>query len=168
MRSLFFFCILLSLPLHAFPAIPASTRILTAKEVQNFWFNYYRRLPLPPKPNGLHPEQLPAWRSAVNKRTSLLKKLHAGEYYQKAQLIALRHNIDAYQKLGKQEQVQSLSSELRLFELHQAQMNMTKAQTQKAEAEAAAAEQVGKAAQAVEAAAKQSSQNHYQLKCEHH
>ncbi len=119
------------LPLAAsdFPAIPDSTRILSREEVKNFWVNHLRRRPLPPRPNGLHPERQRAWDQAIAQRRSRIRAIRNGHHDTRAQLVRLEHNAEAWDRLGLPEQAKEV--EARLYTLREHLATIAKLEAEK-------------------------------------
>lgn len=139
-----FLGLLAALDLHAiqFPAIPSSTRVLTAEEVQNYWFNTLRRTSIPSKPSSLYPRKQAAWEAALRARKAQLRSILEGQYREAAELAALRHNIEAYRNLGDAAKLAEAEQALRDLREHHARLALLRTQRQTAERVADAADRV--------------------------
>ena len=103
---------------ESLPPIPASARILTLEEVQNYWVNQLSKKPLPKKPTGLHPEKQAQWRTIVAQRNSFIASIQAGQCKTRATLAQLRHNSAAYTALKQDDKAKKTTAQLQDLEVH--------------------------------------------------
>ena len=97
LRIVFLFGFLVSaacLQAGTLPNLPEADRILTMEEVKNYWINHLRQSPVPPKPNGLHPEDQRAWQADIETRKSLIQSIRNGDYDIHAKLAQLHQNAN--------------------------------------------------------------------------
>ena len=137
------------------PKIPASTRILTTEEVQNYWFNTLRNQPRPKRPSGLYPLQQRMWDREREAEKARLRAILNGKYQSEALLAALTHNVEVYRALEKWEALAATQSEIQRILEHRSKMAALEAQRQSAERVANAAEREASAAERAASAAEQ-------------
>ena len=128
------------------PVIPPSERILSLDEVKNFWIHSLRGRPIPPKPSGLYPERIAAWRSALRSRRDRIEAIRGGIHDTEARLAQLAHNAEAHRRRG--DEAGRHRSERELFELREHLATLAKLQ-----AERRAAQDLSRAARQVDALA---------------
>ena len=135
MTILRFACLLLftgSLYAAEPPKVPASDRILSSKEVKNYWLNAIPKIKLPAKGNGLHPEQQAKRERVIQERKALMHQIKQGAHDVDAKLASLAHNVDAHIQRG--EEKKSKLAEERLYTLRE---HLSKLATLEAQREAA-------------------------------
>ena len=101
-----------SAPAQELPEIPDSLRILSIQEVKNYWVNM---MPEPLEPSRLkrgYDSLIVEYHRQVGERHRLIQEIRAGEYDGYAQIIMLRHNLQAYLLRGDDAQVVALDAEL--------------------------------------------------------
>jgi len=138
-----------------FPKIPPSTRVLTAEEVQHYWFNTLRSSPKPKRPSGLYPLQQRVWDREREAEKAKLRAIIKGTYHTDALLAALAHNVEVYRALKNWEALAATQTELQQMLEHQAKLALLKAQQESAERVAQAAEREAQAAERAARAAEQ-------------
>jgi hypothetical protein len=136
-----------------FPNIPGSDRILTAGEVENYWFNTLRQRPIPRKPSSLHPAKQATWEAELRARRQHLQSVLAGVHRDQASLAALEHNIEAYRRMGDATKLAATQSELWARQEHHAKLAALRTQRETATRIAEAAERAADAAEAAASAA---------------
>ena len=130
-----------------FPKVPPSSRILTAEEVQNYWFNTLKKQPTAKRPNGLYPLQQRMWDRNQEARKASLRSILAGKYHGEALLAALAHNIEVYRSTEKWDALAATQSELQNILEHRSKLALLEAQRRSAERVASAAEREADAAE---------------------
>lgn len=131
-------CLVLPSSLRAsdfLPSIPRSERVITLKEVRNFWINQLLRLPIPTKPSGLYPQAQAAWRCRLNARIATLTAIESGHYGTEAKIAQLTHNANAWRLKGNENEAKKSEAELRDLELHLAKLATLSLQREAAQAQ---------------------------------
>jgi len=139
--------LLLAAPLAAHPPLPDVDRILSASEVENYWFHTLRAQALPRRPSALHPQQRRAWERRVAARERQLRQIRAGAFHEEAQLAALRHNLAVHQRRDDPDRAAALRREIQHLEHHRATRRLLEAERQRLVAETTAREREARAAE---------------------
>lgn len=108
--------------------IPPSDRVFTVTEIKNFWVNALRKLPMPKKPSGLHPEAQEEWRRNLNRRRAFVNSVRAGDYDTQAVIVQLGHNTEAWRWRGEEEKAEATLKKLRMRQEHLARMELLEMQ----------------------------------------
>lgn len=124
----------------ALPVIPPSNRILSVKQVTNYWVNTLLSTRLPPQPNGLYPKKQQAWKSMCYQYNSKIRSIQNGNYNDEAQCVQLAHNAAAWRILGNEQEALKCESHLRSLQLHHAKIATLGMQRNAAHAQIQAAE----------------------------
>lgn len=147
------FCLLLAglLPLSAapspFPSIPASDRLLTAEQVQNYWYHTLKDQDVSKRPGGSHPLQQRVWDREQEARKAKLAAILKGKHRDEAHRAALAHNLGVYRLQERWEALAATQAELQKAIEHEARMAALEAQRESAERVAKAAEREAEAAE---------------------
>ncbi|WP_193213269.1 hypothetical protein [Luteolibacter marinus] len=115
-----------------FPMVPASDRVLSVPEVRNFWIRSLKTQPLPPKPTRLYPEKEAARQRMIQDRRILIEEVRSGRHDIAAKLVALSHNVEAWNRLRDDKKAEE--TERRLYRLRE---HVAKLATLEAQREAA-------------------------------
>jgi len=140
-----FFCLMSSILLRAsdeLPPIPASDRVITLREVRNFWINTLLKRPIPPKPSGLYPREQAAWICRMNERKAMLDAIEVGHFGTEARMAQLAHNAHAWRLKGNEKEAKMAESELRTIETHLSKLSTLNLQRLAAEAQIESAERL--------------------------
>lgn len=131
-------------PAGDFPdlVIPPSDRVLSMQEVKNHWINTVRDLPIPRKPNGLHPQARERWRANLQKRQDFIEAVRSGTHDTRAELARLEHNAEAWRRQGNEERAAATTTQLRGLREHLARLELLEVQRQAALAQIEASRQL--------------------------
>lgn len=127
---------------YAMPQIPPSDRVLSVQEVKNFWINTIKKMPIPNKPTGLHPEKRHQWHAKLEWRKGFISDVRNGVYDTNAKLVQLKHNADAWHRQGNEKKSQVAKVQLREMNEHLARLEVLELQRRAAQAQINAAEKI--------------------------
>jgi hypothetical protein len=117
LRFVTFLLLACSLKAGNLPSVPPSDRVLSTEEVKNYWLNAIPKKKLPPKANGLHPEDQAHRERVIQQRKNLMQQVRQGVHDTDAKLATLAHNVDAHTKRGEDQKAKH--AEERLFALRE-------------------------------------------------
>jgi hypothetical protein len=117
------------------PVLPEPQRVLTIRDVKNYWLNTLAAAPIPPRPLGLHPEEQRAWDRAVARRKDCIAAIKRGDYDTEARLAQFEHNIVAWRNSGDEKKARA--EERKLLELRE---HIARMETMEEQKRAAAAQ----------------------------
>jgi hypothetical protein len=105
------------------PEIPGSSRVITFPQVRNFWIRALQAKPVPPKPNGLHPDRQSTWSRALADRNATIEAIRNGDHDTEALLVLHSHNAAAWRLSGNEEAAMAEEATLRELREHLARMH---------------------------------------------
>lgn len=140
MVAIFCACFAAEIAEAQFATIPESDRMLSTEEVKNFWIHQIRKALLGSRPLGLEPEKQKKWDALVAKRKGQIAAIKRGSYDNEARLAQLRHNAEAWKRLGNLEKSRGANQQMMELEVHLAQLEALEADKKKSEEEAKAAQ----------------------------